>query len=118
MSNQVQYTVELTIAEGKMEAFRKIIDSFREAIQNHEPDTNAFQIYFNQDETKAYLVESFKSSEAVLAHFANVGPMLPELLAVAPITRLDVFGNLTKETEEAVKHLGANIYKYHAGFIR
>ncbi|MDQ3291414.1 MAG: antibiotic biosynthesis monooxygenase [Bacteroidota bacterium] len=118
MTNQVQYTVELSISQGKMEEFRRIIQSFLEAIQNREPDTNAFQIYLNEDESKAYLVEWFKSSEAILAHFDNVGPMLPELLAIAPITRLEVFGNLTKEAEEAVKSLGATVLHYHAGFIR
>jgi hypothetical protein len=54
----------------------------------------------------------------ILAHLANVGPLLPELLAIAPITRLEVFGNLTKEAEDAVKSIGAKIFKYHEGFIR
>jgi hypothetical protein len=44
--------------------------------------------------------------------------MLPELLAIAPITCLEVFGNLTKEAEDAVKSIGAKIFKYHEGFIR
>ncbi|WP_228466623.1 hypothetical protein [Adhaeribacter swui] len=44
--------------------------------------------------------------------------MLPELLAVAPITRFEVFGNLSKEAAEAVQHLGATIFRYHAGFVR
>ena len=118
MTNQVQYTVELTIVQGKMEEFRRIIQSFLEAIQNQEPDTNAFQIYLNEDESKAYLIEWFQNSEAVLDHFANVGSIIPELLAIAPITRLEVFGNLSKEAEEAVKALGATIFHYHAGFIR
>ncbi|PSR53770.1 hypothetical protein AHMF7605_09660 [Adhaeribacter arboris] len=118
MTKQVQYTVELTIAPGKIEEFRKMMQSFLEAIQSQEPDTNAFQIYLNEAESKAYLVEWFQHSEAVLAHFANVGPMLPELLAIAPITRFEVFGNLSKEAEEAVKALGATILPYHAGFIR
>lgn len=118
MTKQVQYTGELTIANGKLDEFKRIMRSFVETVQKNEPDMNAYQVYLNEEESKAYVVEWFKNSEAVLAHLADVGPMLPELLAVAPITRLEVFGNLTKEAEDAVKSIGATIFKYHEGFIR
>src|SRR5687767_2340953 len=118
MTQQVQYTGELTIKDGKIDEFRRIIHSFIEAVQNKEPDMNAYQVYLNAEENKAYIVEWFKNSDAVLAHLANVGPMLPELLAIAPITRLEVFGNLTKQAEDAVRSIGGTIFKYHEGFIR
>ena len=38
--------------------------------------------------------------------------MLPELLAVAPGTHFEVFGDLIKETEEAIKSLKAVYYSY------
>jgi hypothetical protein len=48
----------------------------------------------------------------------GAGPLFPELLAVAPAVRLEVFGNLTIAAEEALKSIGAQIFKYHEGFIR
>ena len=118
MTKQIQYTAELTIADSKIDEFKRIMHSFVETTHKNEPDMNAYQVYLNAEENMAYIVEWFKNSEAVLAHLADVGPMLPELLAIAPITRLEVFGNLTKEAEDAVKSIGAKIFKYHEGFIR
>ncbi|MEJ7767149.1 MAG: antibiotic biosynthesis monooxygenase [Chitinophagaceae bacterium] len=118
MTKQIQYTAELTIADGKIDEFKRIMHSFVETVHQNEPNMNAYQVYLNAEENKAFVVEWFKNSEAVLAHLADVGPMLPELLAIAPITRLEVFGNLTKEAEDALKSIGAKIFKYHEGFIR
>jgi len=118
MTKQVQYTSEFTIIEGKIEEFKKIMRSIIKSVERDEHDMNAYQIYLNAEENKAFIVEWLKDSGAVLTHLANVGPLFPELLAVAPIVRLEVFGNLTKEAEEALKSIGAQFFKYHEGFIR
>jgi quinol monooxygenase YgiN len=120
MTNQIQYTGEATIAEGKTEEFKKIIPLLIEAVQKNEPGVNAFQVYLNADETKAYLIGWFKNSEAVLAHFATGGSLLPGsgFQAIITFTRLEVFGNLTKEAADAVLAIGATIFKYQDGFIR
>ena len=118
MTKQVQCTGELTIAAGQINEFKRIIPAFIEAVQKNEPDMNAFQVYLNADETKAYLVEWCNNSEAVIAHWVNVAPLLRELLAIATYTRLEYFGTLTKEVEEALKPSGASVFRYHGGFIR
>ena len=118
MTKQVQYTSEFKIIEGKIEEFKRIVHSIVEAVEKNEQDMNAYQVYLNAEESKAFIVERFKNSEAVLIHLANVRPVFPELLAIAPIVRLEVFGNLTKEAEEALRSIGANIYECHKGFVR
>ena len=118
MTKQVQYTSEFAIAEGKIDEFKKIMHSIIESVEKNEHDINAYQVYFNAEENKAFIVEWFKNPEAILIHLANVGPLFPELLAIAPIVRLEVFGNLTKEAEDAVRSIGAQIFNYHEGFIR
>lgn len=118
MTKQVQYTSEFTIIEGKIEEFKRIVHSIVEAVEKNEQDVNAYQVYLNAEENKAFIVERFKNSEAVLIHLANVTPVFPELLAIAPIVRLEVFGDLTKEAEEALRSIGADIYQSHKGFVR
>jgi quinol monooxygenase YgiN len=120
MTNQIQYTGEATIAEGKTEEFKKILPLLIDAVQKNEPGVNAFQVYFNANETKAYLIGWFKNSEAVLAHFATGESMLARSVsqAILTFTRLEIFGNLTKEAADAVSSIGATIFKYQDGFIR
>jgi quinol monooxygenase YgiN len=118
MTKQVQYTTEFSIIEGKVEEFKRILHSIIESVEKNEPDVNGYQVYLDAEENKAFIVEWFKTSEAILVHLANVGPRFPELLAIAPVLRLEVFGNLSKEAEEALKSIGAKIFKYQEGFIR
>lgn len=118
MTNQVQYTTEFRISEGKIAEFKSMMQSIIEAVGKNEPDVYAYQVYLNDEENKAFIVERFKDSDAVLLHLANVRPVFPKLLAIAPVVRLDVFGNLTKAADDALRSLGGNIYKYHAGFVR
>jgi len=118
MTNQVQYTTEFTIVDGKIEEFKRMMHSIIEAVREKEQDMRAYQVYLNAEENKAFIVEWFKNPEAILIHLANIGPLFPELLAIAPAVRMEVFGNLTHEAEEALKSIGAKIFKYHEGFIR
>jgi quinol monooxygenase YgiN len=130
MTKQIQYTGEATIAEGRTEEFKSIIPLLIDAVQKNEPGMNAFQIYLNADETKAYMIGWFKNSEAVLTHFATSEAGLAHFAtgasalarsgsqAIVTFTRLEVFGNLTKEAADAVLSIGATIFKYHGGFNR
>ncbi len=67
MTKQVQYTGELTIMDGKLEEFKRIMNSFLEAVEKNEPNMSAYQVYLNEEENQAYIVEWFKNSEAILA---------------------------------------------------
>lgn len=118
MTKQVQYTSEFTIGDGKIEAFKRIMHSIIGSVERNEQGVNGYQVYVGAEGNRAFIVEWFKNSEAILIHLANVGPLFPELLAIAPIVRLEVFGNLTKEAEDALRSIGAQIFTYHEGFIR
>ncbi|MDQ3291913.1 MAG: hypothetical protein M3Q05_11560 [Bacteroidota bacterium] len=118
MTELVQYTGEFTILEGKKEDFKRVFHAFLEFFQYREPGMDAYQIYMNPEENKAYVLAWFKDSGAVANHIANLGPVLPDLKAIASLTRLEIFGNLTKETQEAAKSIGATFFQYHEGFIR
>lgn len=118
MTNQVQYLVEFTIADGKTDEFKSLIHSLIEKVKKNEPGIDSYQLFHNSGENKGYMIERFPDSAGVMAHLAHVGPMLPELLELAPITRFEIFGNISKEVEEALISLGADSFSYLAGFNR
>ncbi len=82
--------------DGKIEEFKSMMHSIIKAVKKDEQDMNAYQVYLNAEENKAFIVEWFQNSEAILIHLANVGPLFPDLLTIAPAVRLEVFGKLTK----------------------
>jgi quinol monooxygenase YgiN len=115
--SQISYILEFTIEDGKSEEFKTLASKYIPMVQDNEPDTLCYQWYLGGD-GKCLLHETFSSSEALLVHLGNVGPSLPELLAIAPITRLEVLGSVSPEAQEALVGLGAVHFPILGGFTR
>ena len=115
---EVSYLVELTINDGEMEAFKDKAKGYITAVQQNEPGTTSYQWRIGEDGKRCLLHEVFESSEVLLAHLGNVGPSLPDLLAIAPITRLEVFGTVSEDARAALASLGATHFPDFAGFTR
>ena len=118
MEQQIQVLVELTIADGKIEEFKSQMPAIIERVKTNEPDMTGYQWYLSDDQTKCYVIEWLKNSQAWLIHLSNVEQIVPALFAIAPITRLEVFGDISKDVEEKLKPFGAVIHKRLAGFFK
>jgi hydroxylamine reductase (hybrid-cluster protein) len=118
MTKEIQYTLEWTIKSGGLEAFKELVNTVIKLVHDNEPEMKGYQWYFNDDESKCYTAEWQTSSESLMAHLQNVGEVLPKLLQHADITRFEVFGDPSPQALEAVKGLGAVIFKYFNGFTR
>ena len=114
----IGYVVEWTIGDGETEKFKEMASGFVGSVQNDEPNTVTYQWYLSDDGKKCLLHEAFTDSDALLQHLANVGPTLPDLLALAPITRVEVFGTPSVEAREALDGLGAAYFPHLGGFQR
>lgn len=114
----IAYVVELTINEGQLDAFKKQAEGYIASVQAKEPETLTYQWYIAEDGTRCILHERFTSSEALLAHLANVGPSLPELFAIAPITRFEVLGSASDEVRAALADFGTVHFPSIGGFDR
>lgn len=114
----IGYVVELTINDGGLDTFKELAAGYAASVQENEPTTTTYQWYLAEDNSKCLLHESFTDSEALLQHLANVGPTLPDLLAVAPITRVEVFGTPSDAAREALDGLGSTYFPHFAGFQR
>ena len=116
--SKISYIVEFTINDGKVEEFKSQAAGFVAGVQADEPGTLGYQWYLAADGSRCLLQETFASSEALLTHLGNVGPTLPTLLEIAPITRLEVIGTASDAAKEALAGLGAVHFPHLAGFDR
>lgn len=116
--SKISYIIELTIAAGKVDEFKAMAKGFIGGVQANEPNTLGYQWYLCEDGSRAILQETFSSSEALLTHLGNVGPSLPPLFAIAPITRFEVIGSASDDAREALAGLGAVHFPHMAGFDR
>jgi hypothetical protein len=89
-------------------------------VEANEPDTIGYQFYLNRAETKCIVNETYANSEAVLAHISGVASqtILPKVFSVSRISRLDVYGNPSKELQKAITSFGPQTYNLFTGFSR
>lgn len=114
MTSQIHKVVEISYRQGALEEFKQICSQFIEKVKTSEPDTLVYEWYFNEAEKKCYVIESYRNSEALLAHLANIRDLYEPLFEVAEITRLEVFGNPSPEVKKA--HLaGTRFMEYWSG---
>jgi hypothetical protein len=118
MSDQVQFVVQITIAEGGLEKFKELAKAAADTVEAQEPGTIAYRWYFSEDQTQCYVLEWYKSADLIPGHMECVGPILVEMGAVSHVTRFEVFGNVSEEIRAAMAPLGAKFLGYSHGFTR
>jgi quinol monooxygenase YgiN len=116
--SSVSYVLEFSINDGQLDAFKAIAQDYAASTEANEPGTLRYRWYLNADGTKCILSETFASSEACLAHLGNVGPTLPNLLALAPVTRFEFLGEPSDELRGALADLQPVYFDTLAGFDR
>ena len=118
MNKKAQFLLEFTLQEGQQESFKKQLDEVIPFIENSEPGALIYEFYFNEDNTKCYVLEQYYDSAAFMTHLVNVSTRLQELLKISSITRLEILGDLSPEAHAFAESLGAKFYNFHGGFAR
>jgi quinol monooxygenase YgiN len=118
--NQIHFSAEFTIEEGKIEEFKKLVQDMSRAVEANEPDTINYQFYLNRAETKCIVNETYANSEAVLAHTTGVASqtILPKVFSVSRISRFNVYGNPSEELQKVLTSFSPQTYNLFAGFSR
>lgn len=110
------YSLEFTIADGKLDEFKEMSTGYINNARDNEPGTLEYQWYVSDDGSKCLVIETFADSDAMMTHLGNVGPTLPALLAIAPITRVEVMGSVNDVAREALTAFGAVHFPHIGGF--
>jgi quinol monooxygenase YgiN len=118
--NSIHFRAEVTIEEGKREEYKKLVRDMSRTVEANEPDTLYYQFYLNRDETKCIVNEIYANSEAALAHINGVASqtILPKIHNVSKISRIDVYGNPSKELQSVLPEIGTRTYIPFVGFSR
>jgi hypothetical protein len=89
-------------------------------VKANEPDIINYQFYFDRSETRCIVHETCKNSKAVLSHTNGVASktILPRIHDISRITRIEVFGIVSKKLQKAMKGLIPHIYIPFTGFRR
>jgi len=115
-SQHVHLLIDLAIREGKLEDFATTVRLMTTGTAK-EPGALGYEWYLSDDRSSCRLLETYASSEAVQAHLAGpvVREFVPKLLAVATLSRFEVYGNPDTRSAAALSSFGAQIYRHWHG---
>jgi quinol monooxygenase YgiN len=114
----VYFNVDLTITEGKLDAFEDIAKAMIAATQK-ESGALAYEWHLSSDRTRCRLLETYADESAVLAHL--MGPMqelVPRLLKVSSLAGFEVYGYPGPKAAEMLAGLGAKFFQHWHGLHR
>jgi quinol monooxygenase YgiN len=117
---QIDFRAEFIIKEGKIEEYKKLVQDMSRAVEANEPDTINYEFYLNRDETKCIVHETYRNSEAALAHNTSIASQTvpPNIFSISSICRFDVYGNPSEELRKVLTSFGSQTYNLFDGFSR
>ena len=113
----VYFMVQLTIHEGKDDAFRGIVDEMCVATTKEAGALN-YEWSLSEDGRTCHLLERYADSEGVRAHLENVSVFIDRLLAAVDIISVQVFGDPDPMVRDALSQFGAKFNRPYGGFVR
>ena len=113
----VRFTVALSIAEGKLEAFEAIAQTMVAGSES-EAGTLVYEFCLSNDRKRCRLIEKYVDAAAVLRHLTGpvVQELVPKILEVATLSGFEVYGDPGPKAAEMLAAMGAEIFEHWQGF--
>ena len=107
--NTIQLTARAAIHEGKLEEFKVLAAECMRTVREQDSGTLQYDWFLNEAQTECVVRETYRNSEAVLEHIANLGATLGAILTVCDWT-FEVFGSPSPELVQAAAGLSPRVY--------
>ena len=107
--DKIQVNARAAIHEGKLEEFKALAAECMRKVREKGAGTLQYDWFFNEAQTECVVRETYKDSEAVLEHIANLGASLGAILAISDCT-FELLGSPSPKLLEAVTGLSLKVY--------
>ena len=115
----VRLTVNMTVSDANLVAFKSLAQSMTEGSQS-EPGTLGYEWFASNDGKRFRLVETYTDAAAVAAHFMGsvVQKYVPQLAALCKVDGFEIYGDPGPKVAAMASAFGATIFSYMLGINR
>lgn len=99
------------VKEGQLKAFEGLVEKAIAGTAT-EPGCQQYDWFKDDEGTEFVVVETYDDADAVVAHVANVGPVLQEMSEYADFAA-DIYGPVSTLLVEALAGLEVRFYSHH-----
>lgn len=113
MSKKLQLSARMKIREGKLEGFKRQAAVCISQVKEKDPGTIQYDWFLNSDKTECEIREIYESSEALLAHRANLREALRTLFEqYATDHSVVLYGDPSPELMLTADKMGVEVKTY------
>jgi quinol monooxygenase YgiN len=119
-SEKIYFRAEFIISKGKLQEYKKLVQELCKFVESNEPHTLEYQFYFDDDETKCVVHETYADSEAALIHNDGIASktILPKIFEIAQINKFEVYGDPSEKLQSVLSTFNTQKFSVFAGFSR
>jgi quinol monooxygenase YgiN len=108
--SRIMSVARFRIHPGRTEEFNVLAAECVRLVRQNDPATTLYEWFINDAQTECVAIDSYASSDAVLAHIRNVGPTMRKLRQLADVS-VDLLGSPSAELLEALQFRSDGIYR-------
>ncbi len=96
---ELQGIARFKFHKGKVEEYKRLSAQCMEIVKTRDSGTLQYEIYFNDDESEAIVLERYRDSDALIEHLTNIGE---DLMAAVAATG-DVYGETLGDPSDELR---------------
>jgi quinol monooxygenase YgiN len=108
--SELQGIARFRFHDGMIDTYKELASQSMEIVRRIDPGTLQYDIYLNDDETEAVVIERYTDSESLAAHLANLGELGEAMLATAEVTG-ELLGDASEELRANLANSPVRLYK-------
>ncbi len=98
--SELQGIARFTFHAGKLEEFKRLSAECMEIVRTKDTGTLQYDIYFNDDQSQAMVLERYRDSAALTEHAAHLGDLMEAVLATGSVSG-ELLGEPSAEPKSA-----------------
>jgi quinol monooxygenase YgiN len=107
--SELQGIARFKFHEGKLEEFKRLSAQCMEIVRTKDTGTLQYDIYLNDDQSEAMVLERFRDSEALIEHTAHLGDVGKAVLATGSVSG-ELLGEPSAELRERLADSPVRLY--------
>ena len=107
--SELQGIARFRFHEGTIDTYKQLAAQSMEIVRNNDPGTLQYEIYLNDDETEAIVIERYTDAQALATHMSNLGELGDAMLATADVTG-ELLGDVGDELRANLENSPVRIY--------
>ena len=94
---------------GRLEEWKRLTEEAMEIVRTRDTGTLQYEIFFNEDESEAVVIERYRDADAAIEHFSNISHLMEPIMATASVTG-EVLGTPNAKMKELLGKGGPKLF--------